>query len=1440
MPNENVDSSMTNSANGAEIAPPPQARPLTKPTRWLCDVCKIRRFDDFDAACRHEEVCNGKGDEKASASASVTPQNSLDCNDVIDMTTECGQKENKKSAEVVTMTDFFGRAAKKQTPVPAPAAKKQTTAAKKQTKSAARKQTAVSTPAMKSKPKVHDKNAVKAFTAIFSSKPVSDSISSSKNNNDKNGAKNKKGNKKSQRDLMDKKYCGDSEEFDEDCSEEECSEEECSDEDYNKNGKKRKASKAKSKCSKPTKKASKRKDQFMMITKEEKSQVDPFAAESRRKEDLERRKLESRKMDEMMRRNAGSSSSAAPSAFFLKQSKPPQKNNISSDKSSASSPAHVIDEQMERKERNAKPAPSFPVPTHILQTSSSRSSSYGKLLATSQQTLPSSSASSPASSSAPISSSTPISPSTPISSSTPISLLPDWKTASKPTSTSTSTSTLFPSPFPSKPDDYLALSVDYLKVNTDSLNDAQINVQSESDLRRHHKRSKNLSLSCEPWNSQFAPIMIPDDLSGEATKETSIQLKNFLKYWQKVHIDSLRCKEPRKKTKRSKRDEFFAADSEEEEHLMSNVFVLCGPPGTGKTSMVYALTSNLSAKLLEVNTSVDRGFTTLKKRIEEATQSMSLDLSIYDQDDADEDDKKRKTPSTPMSIILLDEVDNVFDQHGDSGFWLSAKALAKRSKCPIVMTCTEIPKPLQNYKEKCEFGYTYRPSVSEAAYKICNVLHSKKVIANFSEVKTVCRLLSCDMRRILNEYQVLAAWQKHNPNADATTATFLFASPTKLTKSKSILECLSPAKPRTQKPKESKDLQGLQSASIDTSTDTPVMIYSLSPNSGPHAGGTTITISGAGFLYPNDLVINKNTQTRVTINGVRASNVVVHDDNTLTCTSPPTVNLPGVNESGVFEETYDSVVSTKFCEVVVMVTLGKTLVFSSDDHKTALSSASIFEYVWPEHPGGIGSLLDIRRKKKRAKSDLLRKRFGRKAVNSSDNNVNDNDDEDYNSSDMDDFEVDDIQDFCDDDDSNDEGTKKTPVKRRTIADEDEDEDEEEDNEDDNDHCGTSGSVNNIQRTPATPKPKIKFTVTNSFDGQKHKGELESLKKLAAQSDINSFVALFESQTKCNAIPRLAGDVPGFGDEINDDNLVDFPNRNSSSDDINKLKKTKTRPTSEKIFESSLSSYYGSPNTFVTNHNSRTDKRILSGAWMRRFDRYLSYGSSPTESNNFNNNSKNSSNLIEDDEEFDDAGNTVNYEDNPNLNLLDFSSEVNDEFLYDFSTAVLDDFLPTTMKEIASVGLGSDIDLLCGRISWNYHQTALKYVNSVTNLHFGGSKPCRCEQFAFGLTDHFDHNKKSNEDYMNNCNPINGDCILSLVRVLDNRFVLDYLPFLRAIAHQEKKNSDTFYAEAGVVESLGRGARRKNSFMHYFDKILLVRPEMGRERMGHKVGSLLLQ
>ena len=27
--------------------------------KWVCDVCKVREFTDFDEACRHEEVCQG-------------------------------------------------------------------------------------------------------------------------------------------------------------------------------------------------------------------------------------------------------------------------------------------------------------------------------------------------------------------------------------------------------------------------------------------------------------------------------------------------------------------------------------------------------------------------------------------------------------------------------------------------------------------------------------------------------------------------------------------------------------------------------------------------------------------------------------------------------------------------------------------------------------------------------------------------------------------------------------------------------------------------------------------------------------------------------------------------------------------------------------------------------------------------------------------------------------------------------------------------------------------------------------------------------------------------------------------------------------------------------------------------------------------------------------
>ena len=64
-------------------------------------------------------------------------------------------------------------------------------------------------------------------------------------------------------------------------------------------------------------------------------------------------------------------------------------------------------------------------------------------------------------------------------------------------------------------------------------------------------------------------------------------------------------------------------------------------------------------------------------------------------------------------------------------------------------------------------------------------------------------------------------------------------------------------------------------------------IASISPNSGPPLGGTSITISGTGF------VANSAGMNQVFVDGVAATDVAVLDDNTLTCDTP--AGTPGSN-----------------------------------------------------------------------------------------------------------------------------------------------------------------------------------------------------------------------------------------------------------------------------------------------------------------------------------------------------------------------------------------------------------------------------------------------------------------------------------------------------------------------------------------------------------------
>ena len=213
-------------------------------------------------------------------------------------------------------------------------------------------------------------------------------------------------------------------------------------------------------------------------------------------------------------------------------------------------------------------------------------------------------------------------------------------------------------------------------------------------------------------------------------------------------------------TKKKKRkyeyhdDDDWLVDDEydENKNQISNLYLLTGPPSSGKTSMVHHVAKHCgNCKVLEINTSQIRSGAALKNAIEEATQSYSSSFitlpqqekqtnkkdathnSLFnatsnkksrtivdsDSDDADSDDnhvsssstdssssdddddhddekdtEKKDTNKSSVTVVLIDEVDILFDVEGDAGFWAALGSLAKSTKCPIILTANHCPSQL--------------------------------------------------------------------------------------------------------------------------------------------------------------------------------------------------------------------------------------------------------------------------------------------------------------------------------------------------------------------------------------------------------------------------------------------------------------------------------------------------------------------------------------------------------------------------------------------------------------------------------------------------------------------------------------------------------------------------------------------------------------------------
>lgn len=108
----------------------------------------------------------------------------------------------------------------------------------------------------------------------------------------------------------------------------------------------------------------------------------------------------------------------------------------------------------------------------------------------------------------------------------------------------------------------------------------------------------------------------------------------------------------------------------------------------------------------------------------------------------------------------------------DIGFWQSLSNVAKKARCPIILTAPNPPHQLLN-SIQYRYGYLSKPSPSECASKMCQIAKMENMTWNNTygtDIKnglaSIAKMCNCDLRRIMNEMQLFnhgSGFKKEQP-----------------------------------------------------------------------------------------------------------------------------------------------------------------------------------------------------------------------------------------------------------------------------------------------------------------------------------------------------------------------------------------------------------------------------------------------------------------------------------------------------------------------------------------------------------------------------------------------------------------------------------------------------------------------------------------------------
>ncbi|MHA2298206.1 MAG: replication factor C large subunit [Candidatus Hodarchaeales archaeon] len=186
-------------------------------------------------------------------------------------------------------------------------------------------------------------------------------------------------------------------------------------------------------------------------------------------------------------------------------------------------------------------------------------------------------------------------------------------------------------------------------------------------------------------------------------------------------------------------------------NVREKALLLAGPPGTGKTSSVYAYAKEKSFEVVEYNASDTRN----KNAVETDFYRALTEMSLVTLD-------KRK-------IVLLDEVDGMSGTQDRGGIAALLKMLGK-SAFPVIMICNDLQNKrvasLKNKKSLIKIVKFNRLRQTTMVTVLRSILASEVIGYDPGVLKIIVEESGGDMRGAINDLENLSYGQNHISSTD--------------------------------------------------------------------------------------------------------------------------------------------------------------------------------------------------------------------------------------------------------------------------------------------------------------------------------------------------------------------------------------------------------------------------------------------------------------------------------------------------------------------------------------------------------------------------------------------------------------------------------------------------------------------------------------------------